>query len=42
PFIDLPIDSFIPDSYIGNGRQKVDIYRRLTLAGSPEEVDELA
>ena len=42
PLIDLPIDSFIPDSYIRNGRQKVDIYRRLILAGSPEEVDELA
>lgn len=42
PLIDLPIDSFIPDTYIRDGRQKVDIYRRLTLAVSPEEVAELA
>ena len=42
PLIDLQVDFFIPDSYIRNGKQKVDIYRRLTLAGSLEEVTELA
>ena len=42
PLFDLQIDSFIPDSYIKDGRQKVDIYRRLSLAGSLEEVAELA
>jgi transcription-repair coupling factor (superfamily II helicase) len=42
PLIDLQVDSFIPDSYIRNGKQKVDIYRRLTLAGSLEDVTELA
>lgn len=42
PFFDLQVDSFIPDSYIRDGRQKVEIYRRLSLADSLEEVMDLA
>lgn len=42
PHFDLRVDSYIPDSYIRDGRQKVDIYRRLSMAGGLDEVMELA
>jgi len=42
PLLDLRVDSFIPDAYIKDGRQKVDIYRRLSLADGLQEVNELA
>ena len=28
--IDLPLEAYIPDSYVSDGRQKIDLYRRLT------------
>lgn len=28
--IDLPVEAWLPDEYIGDGRQKIDLYRRLT------------
>ncbi len=40
--IDLPITAFIPDDYIPNGRQKIDVYRRLSAAGTLEEWQDTA
>jgi transcription-repair coupling factor (superfamily II helicase) len=40
PSWELPLDTYLPDSYVGAG-QKVEIYRRLALALSPQEVQEL-
>jgi transcription-repair coupling factor (superfamily II helicase) len=42
PLFDLQVDSYLPDSYISDGRQKVEIYRRLALAEDLAEVEELA
>ncbi|HHY40452.1 MAG TPA: transcription-repair coupling factor [Syntrophaceticus sp.] len=42
PLFDLRVDSYLPDDYIRDGREKVEIYRRLALAESLEEVEELA
>jgi transcription-repair coupling factor (superfamily II helicase) len=35
-------DAFIPDTYVADGRQKVELYRRLAAAESLQEVEELA
>jgi transcription-repair coupling factor (superfamily II helicase) len=35
-------EAFIPDTYVADGRQKVEIYRRLAAAESLPEVEELA
>jgi transcription-repair coupling factor (superfamily II helicase) len=35
--VDLPITAYLPDDYIPNGRQKIDVYRRLSAAGTLEE-----
>ena len=42
PLFDLRVDSYLPDSYIGDPRQKVEIYRRLALAEDTAGVEELA
>lgn len=42
PLFDLQVDSYLPDSYISDGRQKVEIYRRLALAEDLAEVEDLA
>jgi transcription-repair coupling factor (superfamily II helicase) len=42
PLFDLRVDSYLPDDYIRDGREKVEIYRRLALVESLEEVKELA
>jgi transcription-repair coupling factor (superfamily II helicase) len=34
-------DSFIPDTYISDGRQKVELYRRLAASESLQDVDDL-
>jgi transcription-repair coupling factor (superfamily II helicase) len=34
-------ESFIPDTYVSDGRQKVDLYRRLAALESLREVEEL-
>ncbi|MFQ5735202.1 MAG: TRCF domain-containing protein, partial [Planctomycetaceae bacterium] len=43
--VDLPVSAFLPDDYLPPGRQKIQIYRKLSLAASPDEladfVDEL-
>jgi len=42
PLFDLRVDSYLPDDYIRDGREKVEIYRRLAMSESLEEVKELA
>jgi len=42
PALDVRVDSFIPDEYVSDPGQKVEIYKRLSLARSKEEVDDLA
>ena len=39
--IDLDMDAFIPDSYIGNGAQKMDIYRRIASISTQNEYDDM-
>ena len=35
-------DAFIPDTYVSDGRQKVEVYRRLAASESLREVEDLA
>jgi len=37
--LDLPVEAFLPDEYITDGRQKIDIYRRLTRVESFEQIE---
>ena len=39
--IDLEMDAFIPDSYIPNEYQKLDIYKRIALIESRDEYEEM-
>ena len=39
--IDLDIDAFIPDSYIGNEFQKLDIYKRIAGIENEEEYEDM-
>ncbi|WP_251554317.1 transcription-repair coupling factor [Neobacillus muris] len=39
--IDLEIDAYIPDAYIKDGNQKIEMYKRFRGADSLEEVEEL-
>ena len=39
--IDLDVDAFIPDSYIRNEIQKLDIYKRIAAIQSEEEYDDM-
>ena len=39
--IDLDIDAFIPDSYIGNEFQKLDIYKRIAGIENEEEYGDI-
>jgi len=39
--IDLNVDAFIPDSYIGNEFQKLDIYKRIAGIESQQEYDDM-
>ena len=39
--IDLPISAYLPDEYVVDRRQKIDIYRRLTRLEKFDQVDEL-
>ncbi len=39
--MDLNVDAFIPDSYIPNEYQKLDIYKRIAAIESEEEMDEM-
>ncbi len=39
--ITLPVTAFLPESYVPPGRQKIEVYRKLSLVASVEELDEL-
>jgi transcription-repair coupling factor (superfamily II helicase) len=39
--IDLEIDAYIPDTYIKDGHQKIEMYKRFRGADSLEEIEEL-
>lgn len=42
PEVTLSASAFLPDAYISDAGQKLHLYRRLSRAQKPEEVDELA
>ncbi len=39
--LDLEIDAYIPDSYISEGHQKIEMYKRFRGASSLEDIEEL-
>jgi transcription-repair coupling factor (superfamily II helicase) len=39
--IDIDVDAYIPNSYIANEYQKLDIYKRIATIGNEEEKDEM-
>ena len=39
--IDLDIDAYIPDSYISDGQQKIEMYKRFRGITDHEEIQEL-
>src|SRR5690606_26555519 len=41
PTIELHVDAFVPDSYVPDSRQKVDLYKRVMAITSPEDAQEL-
>ncbi|KMK72539.1 transcription-repair coupling factor [Bacillus safensis] len=41
PEIDLQIDAYIPDTYISDGKQKIEMYKQFRAIGSIEERKEL-
>lgn len=40
--VDLPVAAYLPDSYVGDRRQKIDLYRRLTRMERFDQVEEIA
>ncbi|GAK31758.1 transcription-repair coupling factor [Weissella oryzae SG25] len=40
--LDLQVEAFLPESYIANGPQKIDLYQRIRKADSQAEYDEIA
>ena len=39
--VDMDIDAYIPDSYIVNENQKMDVYKRIASISSKEEMDDM-
>ncbi len=39
--VDLPVAAFLPDSYVSDRRQKIDLYRRLTRLERFDQIEEL-
>lgn len=39
--VDLPVAAFLPDDYVNDRRQKIDLYRRLTRLERFDQIDEL-
>lgn len=39
--IDLPIEAYLPDEYVGDMRQKIDLYRRMTRIASDEDLQQI-
>ncbi|RLS59273.1 MAG: transcription-repair coupling factor [Planctomycetota bacterium] len=40
--IDLAVTAFLPNSFVPPGRQKIDVYRRLSVAATGQELTEVA
>ena len=40
--VDLPLDSYLPDEYIGDRTLKVNFYQRLANLNSPEQIEAMA
>ena len=40
--VDLDVDAFIPDTYIPNENQKIDVYKRISCIMTREEMDDMA
>ncbi len=40
--VDLPLDAFLPDEYIGDRTLKVNFYQRLANLGNPEQVEAMS
>ncbi len=40
--VDLYVNAFIPDSYITNGGQKIDVYKRIALIANEKDQDDMA
>ena len=40
--VDLPVAAYLPDDYVNDRRQKIDLYRRLTRMERFDQVDEIA
>ncbi len=39
--VDLPVEAFLPDSFVPPGRQKIDVYRKISSATTQEELHEV-
>ena len=39
--IDVKVDAYLPDRYIGDGQQKIEMYKRFRSVKTPEDVEEL-
>ncbi|MHB1043318.1 MAG: transcription-repair coupling factor [Eubacteriales bacterium] len=39
--VELPVEAYIPGSYVPDTNQKVEIYKRISALGSPDELPEL-
>ncbi len=40
--IDLPVDAFVPDSYVSDSRQKIDVYKKINGVETMEDAADLA
>lgn len=41
PSLDIQVDTYIPDDYVGDSSVKIQVYRRAMLANSTEEIDNI-
>ncbi len=42
PTIEIEVDAYLPDGYVSDARQKIEVYKRLVSARSLNEVEDLA
>jgi transcription-repair coupling factor (superfamily II helicase) len=42
PTIDIEVDAYLPDTYVDDARQKIELYKRLVSSRTLSEVEELA
>lgn len=41
PTLDLPVDAYLPDTYVRDARQKVELYKKILAVKGPEDAREL-